>query len=380
MSDIEYRLKAVYWKLQSKLHRFQALIHVAKLAKKISGKQYISQLYEILVLRFSRGELDPSEYYYYRLHDDVTYSLSDKKQFIGQRAGEKINDGLNDKEWRAIANDKLILYSILRGVGLPLPEIYAVYRPTFRFFSAILSLTNTDLLKVFLRNQVRYPFFAKPVVGAFGSGAVAVKAYDKTTGQITLFNEDRMSVEELVRTIDSSSATGYLLQEYLMPHPDIKKICGECLSTVRFNISLTAEGPSLFHCFWKIPTGRNMTDNFSSGETGNLLGCVNLETGLVEGVTGGSGFEITGYHNHPDTGEPLLGITLPYWEEMKSLCLNAATMLPGLRLQHWDVALSERGPVLMEVNSFGVFSGHQIAYRSGIYKVLQEYLSLYNDK
>jgi hypothetical protein len=152
---------------------------------------------------------------------------------------------------------------------------------------------------------------------------VAVKAYDKTTDQITFFNRNRMSIEEFVRTIDSSSATGYLLQEYLMPHPDIKKICGECLSTVRFNIFLTAEGPSLFHCFWKISTGRNMTDNFSSGKTGNLLGCVNLETGLVEGVTGGSGFEITEYHDHPDTGEPLLGITLPYWEEMKSLCLKA---------------------------------------------------------
>ena len=59
-----------------------------------------------------------------------------------------------------------------------------------------------------------------------------------------------------------------------------------------------------------------MTDNFSSGKTGNLLGCVNLKTGLVEGVTGGTGFEITGYHDHPDTGRPLVGITLPYWEEM----------------------------------------------------------------
>src|SRR3990167_4605788 len=379
MSDIGCRLKVIYWKIRSLLQIFQVCIYAANMAKEISGKGYTAQLYEILVLRFSCGKLDPDEYYYYGLHDDERYSLSDKKRFIGQKAISRINDLLNHREWRGVANDKLIFYSIMQGAGLPSPEIYAVYRPMSRFFSAVPSLTNTDSLKVFLRNQIRYPFFAKLVEGAFGTGAVAVKAYDKTTDQFTLFNEDRMSIEELVRTIDSGSATGYLLQEYLMPHPDIKKICGECLSTVRFNIFLTAEGPSLFHCFWKIPTGRNMTDNFSSGKTGNLLGCVNLETGLVEGVTGGSGFEITEYHDHPDTGEPLLGITLPYWEEMKSLCLKAATMLPGLRLQHWDVAISERGPVLVEGNSFGVFSCHQIAYRKGIYDdLLQHYV--YSDR
>jgi hypothetical protein len=230
-------------------------------------------------------------------------------------------------------------------------------------------------LKEFLRNQIRYPFFAKPVEGAFGAGAFAVRTYEKSADQVILFNGVKMGLDEFVRTVDSSSETGYLFQEYLMPHPDIKKICGECLSTVRFNIFLLAEGPSLFHCFWKIPTGKNMTDNFLSGKTGNLLARVILKTGLVEGVTGGVGFEITGYHDHPDTGDPLLGITLPYWEEMKSLCLNAATMLPGLRLQHWDVAMSERGPVLVEVNSFGVFSCHQIAYRKGVYDdLIQHYM------
>lgn len=377
----------MYWKIRSILQRLQItfrslriLFHGANRAKVISGKGYLAQFYEILVLRFSRGKLDPEEYYYHGLYNDKDYSLSDKKKFIGLRAGAEINDLLNFEEWRAVANDKLVLYSILQGLGLPSPQVYAVYRHPSRFFGAVPCLTDADSLKDFLRNQIRYPFFAKPVEGAFGTGALAVKAYEKGTDQITLFNEVKMGLEELVRTIDSSSVTGYLFQEYLMPHPDIKKICGECLSTVRFNIFLMAQGPSLFHCFWKIPTGKNMTDNFSSGKTGNLLGRVNLKTGLVEGVTGGTGFEITGYHDHPDTGKPLVGITLPDWEEMINLCLKAATALPGLRLQHWDVAMSQRGPVLMEANSFGVFSGHQIACRSGIYdEILQDYLSAYKN-
>ena len=33
------------------------------------------------------------------------------------------------------------------------------------------------------------------------------------------------------------------------------------------------------------------------------------------------------------------------------LCLAAAVHFPGLRLQHWDVAFCEGGPVLMELNT-----------------------------
>ena len=82
-------------------------------------------------------------------------------------------------------------------------------------------------MKDFLRNQIRYPFFAKPVEGAFGTGAMAVKAYEKGTDQITLFNEVRMGLGEFVRIIDSNYVTGYLFQEYLMAHPDIKKYEGK---------------------------------------------------------------------------------------------------------------------------------------------------------
>lgn len=64
---------------------------------------------------------------------------------------------------------------------------------------------------------------------------------------------------------------------------------------------------------------------------------------------------------------------------MIDLSLKAAAILPGLRLQHWDVGMTERGPVLIELNSFGVFSGHQIAYRKGVYDdLIQHYM--YSDR
>jgi hypothetical protein len=40
--------------------------------------------------------------------------------------------------------------------------------------------------------------------------------------------------------------------------------------------------------------------------------------------------------------------------------------MPGLRTQSWDVAITDRGPILIEVNSKGNFSGPQNASGKGV--------------
>jgi hypothetical protein len=41
--------------------------------------------------------------------------------------------------------------------------------------------------------------------------------------------------------------------------------------------------------------------------------------------------------------------------------------LPGLRLQHWDIALSVAGPVILEVNVEGSMDLHQLAGARGVW-------------
>jgi hypothetical protein len=54
---------------------------------------------------------------------------------------------------------------------------------------------------------------------------------------------------------------------------------------------------------------------------------------------------------HPTTGERLRGFRLPLWDTALRLVEAAAVHFPGLRLQNWDVAFSETGPVLIELNT-----------------------------
>jgi hypothetical protein len=221
----------------------------------------------------------------------------------------------------------------------------------------------------FVREKIQYPFFSKPVHGGWGLGAVAVETLDQGSGKLRFSNGQEIGVEEFIGGLlpRRGEGLGHIFQECLTPHPAISEVCGTRLSSVRMIVLMSRDGPHLFRAILKVLTGRNMTDNFVQGATGNLLGSVNVETGHVERVVRGVGLELSEVAVHPDTGKSLLGFTLPNWREMVEVCLTAASALPGLRFQHWDIAVCPRGPVILELNAEGSLDLPQLAGRTGVY-------------
>jgi hypothetical protein len=109
-----------------------------------------------------------------------------------------------------------------------------------------------------------------------------------------------------------------------------------------------------------------MSDNFMHGETGNLLAYVDPESGKVGRVITGVGTALKEVDRHPETGATIPGAMLPDWPRVKETCLTAGRCYPGLRFQHWDVALSRSGPQLLEVNVEGSLDLHQLAGGRGV--------------
>ena len=53
----------------------------------------------------------------------------------------------------------------------------------------------------------------------------------------------------------------------------------------------------------------------------------------------------------PGTDRPLVGYRVPLWAEVKRLALDAAAAFPWARAIGWDIAVAERGAVLIEGNA-----------------------------
>lgn len=362
----------MFWRLRNRIRSLVADWKVirgavrehGKAAREASGKPITSQIAEIMALRRGRGRLAPDEYYQYCLFDDQRYTWEQKREFLGRQLEYDLWELFGSWRWHAIANDKLVTHGLFLSMQLPTPQLYALFHPV-RVFGSLPALRDGASLAAFLRSKVSYPFIAKPVLGMWGKDIYSVKELDAATGELVLVNGSRIPVEEFAAQAATKSAGGYLFQELLQPHTSIEDLCGRRICSVRMVTVLDPE-PKLISTLWKIAVGRSMADNY--WEPGNLVAPVDASSGVVGEVITGLGLARRVVSDHPDTGRRLVGITLPDWEEAVDLCLRGTASLPGLRMQAWDVALTDRGPVLLEVNIIGGLRLPQLVVNAGLYR------------
>ncbi|MFQ5643270.1 MAG: sugar-transfer associated ATP-grasp domain-containing protein [Thiogranum sp.] len=341
-----------------------------------SGQSVLPQLVDMIRLRAGPTRLGAHEYIDLRLYDNDKYSFAQKREFGGTRFKFAVLDSLNSPEWMATGNDKLVNYALLRALGLPYPEIHAIAAQRPRYFGDTPCFSAKAPLADFIRTEMSYPFFAKPARGYYGIGACAVSAYHAADDALELYDGSRLPVTEFTDQLLEHAGEGYLFQECLHSHPDVAAVCGNTVTTCRLDIFLDGDGPRLFYNTWKIPTGNNMIDNFHDGLTGNLLGLLDNDSGTVKRVVDGIGPDQDEVMQHPDTHQRLPGFRIPEWDRIKALCFKAATAFPGLRFQGWDVAVTPRGPVLVELNASSDLHGRQYASGRGVYNArLKDYLS-----
>ncbi len=105
-----------------------------RFAREKKGKSIAAQVMEIFSLSGGLNKISPQDYYYYRLYDDSLYDKAAKKRFLSDRAHTGIIRRCCNLHWWGLGNDKLLAYTLLKGFGAPLPEIYAVFHP-FRVYA-----------------------------------------------------------------------------------------------------------------------------------------------------------------------------------------------------------------------------------------------------
>lgn len=327
------------------------------------GKTSMAQVAELTKLAFGVGKITPEEYYQFHLYDDGL-SLAEKKTFLGRKAQDRILAACIPQEWWVVPHDKLLFYGLLRGLGQAVPETRAVYHP-LRRFGAAAALRSADDLADFLRHRASYPCFGKPVCGIRSVGVVSLERYEAADDSLHTQDGRRLSVPDLVQAIEDHVESGYIFQDRLEPHPEIRAICGDRIASIRLVVLLKeGEGPKILHALWKIPAADNIADNF--WRKGNVLAALDIDSGRVTRAFRGAGLEEEALSEHPDSGARLAGTAVPHWDKVKADCLDCAAALPGITLQAWDVSVGPEGPVMVEVNIGGDFNLPQIAARKGL--------------
>ncbi len=310
-------------------------------AKK-SGKGMLSMIWEVAQLRLGQGQLRPDEYFMYELYDDARYSKEAKRTFLSEQ-GKQL-----ESPWGIVAKDKPLMTAMLQGLGLPVPETQAIMHST-RTFANAMPLRNRAAFCRFLREQADYPIFGKPFDTAGSVGTAKINGYDSHRDAVIL-GEKLIPVEGFAEMVEGLGRA-YIFQTLMLPHPEIAKIIGPSVSSVRMFVFSDETGCDVFRAAWKIPASANAADNF--WRIGNMLAGIDGETGRIVKTMQRTAGGLEPIDAHPATGVSFTDLVFPQWDEMKATVLAAAINLPGCCFQGWDVALTDRGPVLVELEGDG---------------------------
>lgn len=308
-----------------------------------SGKGLGSMIREIAKFQFGQGKVTPEEYFLYQLYDDNRYSAEAKQTFVG------INGPSVETPWAEVVNDKPTLTAILRGLDLPIPETQAVIHPT-RTFGGAVAIRTPDQLREFLRSDADYPIFGKPFDSACSLGTAHIREFDYAADAVILSNDQSVELDSFTDQV-KRFGWKYLLQTLMLPHASLVPITGNRVSTVRMFVLADDDGCHLLRASWKIPAFENGADNF--WRLGNILAGVDVETGKVVKTLRRTRYGTEPISEHPLTNASFEGLEFPEWNAMRETVLRAAPNLPGCYFQGWDVALTDRGPVLVELEGDG---------------------------
>jgi hypothetical protein len=246
-----------------------------------------------------------------------------------------------------IAANKLLFQEFFQKRGLPLPRLLAYNFGTNMYIVSVDgSLELRDMtdskavgqtMELLFARSAGKGVFAKLINGSLGVGARRIP------GPMPLADAECRELQDTIASRD------LLFQEEIEQHQAVSTLNPACINTIRIDTFKPRNGEAeIVSALIRIGVGQNVVDNIAAG--GIFVG-VDLSSGRLKerGVrnlkTGGKFYE-----GHPDTGTVFNGFQLPFWSDVKSLALAASNLIPAA-LMGWDVALSSRGPVLLEANA-----------------------------
>lgn len=96
-----------------------------------------------------------------------------------------------------------------------------------------------------------------------------------------------------------------------------------------------------------------------------MLAALDVESGTVTACVKGTGLDRQEVSHHPVSQAAILGRTLPFWSEIRSLASDAHALFPEFGVCGYDIAVCDDGPKIVECNDNPFHTLYQTAHGRG---------------
>lgn len=348
-SDFWKRLYVLYYKIFDYKYYKGGLQFIKDIIKdkKDKWKEYDeSYIIRDMIYTLHRFGLSYQDYCIYNLIDK---NFHYRESFVSDKLRYHYCDILNAKEILPLMTNK-----------------YSCYLKYKKFFKrevvGCFSETDYQEFKDFVSRH--HEFIYKPLDEHSGHG---ITKYTLNPNDCHIFLKEKLKLGKFV------------IEELIIQDTDLANIHPQSVNTFRVVTFTIKNKVKIIGVTWRIGIGDSVLDNAGAG---GIYASIEPILGIV--TTDAISHHGNHYYFHPDTNKQIIGYKIPQWNEAIAFITELATHMEGTTLISWDIALSNKGWVLVEANDNGAWRIIQANKKSGkkkeLYTLMDEYfISLKNN-
>jgi alpha-L-glutamate ligase-like protein len=242
----------------------------------------------------------------------------------------------NPRRLYPLVDDKLLTKRLAQANGIAVPELYGVVEVEGQVHQLPEVLAHYS------------DFVVKPTQGSGGQGILVIS--ERVNGKFRKQDGLLLSIEELNHHVFNVLSGLYslggqpdkaMIEYRVMFDPVFESISYQGVPDVRIVVFFGVPVMSMV----RLPT--RMSDGKANLHQGAIGAGVDISIGRT--LSGVMGNEIV--TEHPDTGNSIAGVQIPYWDDLLNLAARCHD-LTGLGYLGVDVVLDKnKGPLLLELNA-----------------------------
>jgi hypothetical protein len=337
----KHRLKDDYWRLCKSgsfpIDKFFELWH--KYPRNVRQQR----MKDYMFLYENKG-LTIDEYYdfeFEKLGDQFRHT------FLGLNEQCYYLNFLNPKKYYSLSRNKYLAHRMLENAGVRMSELYCYYQPEATFHSDECAGDFQNVLRI-LKKKKPSSCVIKTTESSHGDNVWVIK-------DIRYLDDDAVMTRFDGKDLMLSSVLG---QEALVFESVVKQteqfasFNESSVNTVRFMTTLWPDTSVRIIATWfKVGRKGKCVDNAGSG--GNVDAAIDVETGRIYNVVQFDGWRKTKeIECHPDSKSQLNGVVIENWQAIKEEVKQFQQAFPYCKAAGWDIAITDEGPVVIEVNDF----------------------------
>lgn len=273
-------------------------------------------------------------------------SESFRNDFLGKHEQRHYLRLLNPEKYYILLRNKYFTHKTLENTGIRKAPLYAYYQPEGVVTPNDEIANDVASLVRILRNKGVTDCVVKATENSHGEGVRLCRQLQYQDNDILFAEGDGKTV----RLSTLLKRQPLIFESVIHQTRQFAAFNPSSVNTVRFMTALYPDNEvKIIATFIKIGRAGSIVDN--AGDGGNVDVAVDIASGTLQYAIRYDGWrKVTDIDVHPDTHAPLNGVVIEHWDTIKAEVCRFQQALPYCRVAGWDIAITDEGPLVIEVN------------------------------